>query len=162
MKTILPPTASRSGGSIALLLAMRASHAFGGVIGNLAVTEAHETLAFMDLYIISFDLKPGVADTAFADHVSAYLGALKADGRIAQWRLLRRKLGFGPPGAGEWQVMIETNGLGQLDDAFNHVASRSGPIESMHYEVNRHATNITFSLMRDFPDAQRVRGEEKF
>ena len=116
----------------------------------------------MDVYAISFDLKPGVSDTTFADHVAAYLGALKADGRIAHWRLLRRKLGFGPPGAGEWQVLIETNGLAQLDDAFAHVASRAGPIEAMHYEVNRHATNITFSLMRDFPDAERVRGEEKF
>jgi hypothetical protein len=116
----------------------------------------------MDVYVISFDLKPGVSDVTFADHVSAYLGALKQEGRIETWRLLRRKLGFAPPGAGEWSVLIETSGLAQLDEAFTAVSARAGPIEGMHFEVNRHATNITFSLMRDFPDAQRVRGEEKF
>jgi hypothetical protein len=116
----------------------------------------------MDVYVISFDLKPDVSDVTFADHVGAYLGALKRDGRIENWRLLRRKLGFGPPGTGEWNVLIETKGLAQLDDAFSVVSTRAGPIEGMHFEVNRHAVNITFSLMRDFPDAQRVRGEEKF
>ncbi|MEJ0022392.1 MAG: DUF6614 family protein [Alphaproteobacteria bacterium] len=116
----------------------------------------------MDVYVISFDLKPGVSDVTFADHVGAYLGALRQEGRIENWRLLRRKLGFGPPGAAEWNVLIETKGLAQLDEAFNAVSTRAGAIEGMHFEVNRHATNITFSLMRDFPDAQRVRGEEKF
>lgn len=116
----------------------------------------------MDIYAIAFDLKPDVKDVVFADHVAAYLGALKQDGRIENWRLLRRKLGLGPAGTGEWQILIETRGLAQLDEAFTHVASRSGAIEAMHFEVNRHATNVTFSLMRDFPDANRVRGEEKF
>lgn len=116
----------------------------------------------MDVYIVSFELKPGVSDTAFADNVAVFLGALKQDGRIENWRLLRRKLGFGPPGVGDWQILIETNGLAQLDDAFAMVSTRAGPIEATHFDVNRHATNITFSLMRDFPDTHRVRGEEKF
>jgi hypothetical protein len=116
----------------------------------------------MDVYAISFDLKPGVQDLVFAEAVGGYLGALKQDGRIESWRLLRRKLGLGPPGVGEWQILIETRDLAQLDTAFRHVAARAGAVEGLHFEVNRHATNLVFSLMRDFPDPFRVRGEEKF
>jgi hypothetical protein len=116
----------------------------------------------MDVYLITFDLKPGVRDLAFADAAARFLDDMKTHGRIEGWRLLRRKLGLAPPGVGEWRVMIETRDMAQLDQAFNAAATRAGELEALHFDVNAHATNLTFSLLRDFPDSVRVRGEEKF
>lgn len=116
----------------------------------------------MDAYLISFDLKPGIRDTAFADNLARFLDHMKSGGRIEGWRLMRRKLGLGPHGSGEFLIVIDTRDLAQLDEAFGAAASRAGEAEALHFDVNRYAANVTFSLMRDFPDAVRVRGEEKF
>lgn len=116
----------------------------------------------MNVYHVWCDLKPGMGDIAFSENVAAYLGRLQADGLIAGWRLMRRKLGLGAPGAGEFHIMIELENLGQLDQAFLSVASRRDPIEQFHHCVNAMVVNATFALYRDFPDAVRHRGEERF
>lgn len=116
----------------------------------------------MDLYHIWCDLKPGVRDTAFSSAISRYLDHLKVEKKIESWRLTRRKLGLGPPGIGEFHVIVETNNLAQLDAAFHAVASRREPVEGVHFGVNSLVQNATFALYRDFPDAHRHVGEEKF
>ena len=116
----------------------------------------------MDHYHIWCDLHPGHSDMEFAVAVEAYLGRLREDGRITGYRLTRRKLGLGPPEIGEFHVAIEVEDLAQLDAAFRDVSGRNGPIESLHHAVNQHAGRIRFALYRDFPDAHRERGSEKF
>ena len=116
----------------------------------------------MDLFLNWFNLKPGVRDTTFCQAVDAYLGALKARGEIAGYRLARRKLAFGPAELGEFFLVIEVDGLAQLDRAFANVATRSGPIEGLHAAVNQHVCDLRAALYRDFPDPQRVIGQEKF
>jgi hypothetical protein len=116
----------------------------------------------MDVYHGWCELKPGVGDLEFAERVATYLNHLKEEGLIEGWRLLRRKLGLGPPGLGRFHLMIEVKGMAQLDDAFSRVASRRDPIESFHHGVNSLVTNATFALYRDFPDPVRHHGEEKF
>ncbi|MEP7209315.1 MAG: DUF6614 family protein [Alphaproteobacteria bacterium] len=116
----------------------------------------------MDVYQISVDLKPGVRDSQFSAALDSYLGALKADGKIESWRLLRRKLGFGIAGLGEFQILIETRDLAQLDAAFMFVSQRADPVEAAHHGVNALVTNFQAGLLRDFPDAHRTRGEERF
>src|SRR5437868_784600 len=116
----------------------------------------------MDLYHIWCDLKPGVRDTAFVEAVGKYLGHFKSEGKIEAWRLTRRKLGLGLPGIGEFHVIIETKDLAQLDEAFCAAASRREPIEGVHFGVNSLVQNAIFALYRDFPDAVRHVGEEKF
>jgi len=116
----------------------------------------------MDVYHTWCNLKPGVSDLDFADKVAAYLGHLKAQGLIESWRLTRRKLGLGPAGLGDFHLMIETKDMAQLDAAFSHVASRRAPVEDLHVHLNSLVTNAQFALYRDFPDAVRHRGEEKF
>jgi hypothetical protein len=116
----------------------------------------------VDIYHIWCDLKPGVRDTHFAERASAYLESLKADGLINSWRLTRRKLGLGASALGEFHIMIEVEGLAQLDTAFERVATRSEPIEGLHFAVNSLVRNAQFALYRDFPDPVRKRGEEKF
>lgn len=116
----------------------------------------------MDLYHIWCDLKPGVRDTTFTDNVATYLGRLKGDGLIEGWRLTRRKLGLGGDGLGEFHIIVEVRNMAQLEDAFERVSGRREPIESFHFAVNSLVQNARFALYRDFPDAHRHRGEEKF
>ncbi len=116
----------------------------------------------MDHYHTWFDLKSGVKDVEFARSMSRYMEYLKEHGHIESWRLTRRKLGFGPQGLGEFHIVMETKNLAQLEQAFNHVASRREPVESVHFDVNSKVHNLTIALYRDFPDAVRHEGEEKF
>jgi hypothetical protein len=116
----------------------------------------------MDVYQISVDLKPGVRDTQFVAALDAYLGALKSGGRIESWRLLRRKLGLGMPGLGEFQILIETRDLAQLDAAFTAASTRNEPVEGTHHGVNSIVQNFQAALYRDYPDPHRQRGEERF
>ena len=116
----------------------------------------------MDVYHVWCNLKEGVRDTEFSDHVMAYCEHFRTQGLIAGYRLMRRKLGLGPPQLREFHLMIEVDGLAQLDDAFTHVASRAGPVEELHHGVNALVEDAFFSLYRDFPDEGRRRGKERF
>jgi hypothetical protein len=116
----------------------------------------------VDVYHIWCDLKEGTSDTAFCDDVARYLGALRDDGRLRGFRITRRKLGLGPRELGEFHVAIEIDDLAQLERAFQSVSSRTDPIEELHARVNQVARNVLFALYRDFPDAQRRRGAERF
>jgi hypothetical protein len=116
----------------------------------------------MDIYNAWFDLKAGVSDVEFADRLKTYMDALKNDGLMQDWRLTRRKLGLSAAPVGEFHLMMEFSNLAQLDSAFNRVGSRREPIEGVHFGVNSLAQNVQFALYRDFPDAIRHRGDEKF
>ncbi|HEY0525763.1 MAG TPA: DUF6614 family protein [Stellaceae bacterium] len=116
----------------------------------------------MDIYHAWCDLKHGVSDPAFSEGVTRYMGHLKEAGLIEGWRLTRRKLGFGVKGLGEFHLMIEVKNLRQREDAFERVAGRCEPTEGFHFGVNSLVDNATFALYRDFPDAFRRHGEEKF
>jgi hypothetical protein len=114
----------------------------------------------MDVYELNVDLAAGARDLEFVAALSRYLDALQADGRIEHWRLLRSKLGLGAPR--EFKVLIETRDLAQLDDAFSIVSTRADPVEELHVGVNGLVTNFQAALWRDFPDPQRLTGQERF
>jgi len=111
----------------------------------------------MDHYHIWCNLKPGVRDLDFCEAVEGYLGWLRAQGLIAGHRLTRRKLGFSPPGLGEFHIDIETEDLAQLERAFQRAATREGEVERLHARVYSAAQDVQFALYRDFPDAVRQR-----
>jgi hypothetical protein len=116
----------------------------------------------LDIYHAWCDLKPGIGDLEFSEQVAAYLGHLKEQGLIQGWRLTRRKLGLGPPSLGEFHLMLEVTNLAQLEQAFERVAGRREPVEGFHFGVNSLVQNAVFALYRDFPDAFRHHGEERF
>lgn len=116
----------------------------------------------MDHYHVWCNLRSDASDVEFCDRVGAYLGRLEAEGRVAGHRISRRKLGLGPPQLGEFHIVIDVVDLAQLDRAFTSVSTRAGAVEGLHAAVNSLARDLTFALYRDFPDPQRVRGEEKF
>jgi hypothetical protein len=116
----------------------------------------------VDLLHNWFNLKPGVRDTEFCAALASYLDALRARGDISGYRVTRRKLALGPPELGEFHVVIEVEGLAQLDRAFGTVSTRAGTIEALHAAANQQVCDLRSALYRDFPDAQRVRGDERF
>ena len=116
----------------------------------------------MDIYHGFFSLKPGTSDLEFAGDLERFMEHLVAENKIASWRLMRRKLGLGPKEMGEFHLMIEVEGLAQLDEAFSLAASRSGAVEPLHHGVNSKIADVKFALYRDFPDPVRKTGEELF
>ena len=116
----------------------------------------------MNIYHVFCDLKPGVADLTFVESLNRYLGYLHDRDLVASWRITRAKLGFGLRGMGDWHITIEVRDLAQLEAAFQIVASRRDPVEGFHFGVNSVAQNVVFALYRDFPDAARHHGEERF
>ncbi|MEM8795467.1 MAG: DUF6614 family protein [Pseudomonadota bacterium] len=116
----------------------------------------------MNIYHAFFDLEKGQSDLDFAEDLKGFLDYLTERGKIEGWRLMRRKLGLGPTGMGEFHLMIETRDLAQLDAAFEMASERTGEMEDRHASVNQKVSGITFALYRDFPDPHRKHGEEKF
>jgi len=116
----------------------------------------------MDLYHAWFNLREGESDAEFAGRLAAYMDHLKRGGKIAGWRLTRRKLGLSPGFLPDFHLMIEVEGLAQLDEAFSEVAARAGVVEDVHQAVNSRVQDAFFALYRDFPDPMRRFGEEKF
>src|SRR5262245_3277652 len=110
----------------------------------------------MDYYHIWCDLKDGSQDLAFCRNVAQYLGYLQERGLIVGWRLTRRKLGFGLPELGEFHLIIETQDLAQLEQAFQRAASRDSEVEPLHRAVYSAVRNARFALYRDYPDAVRT------
>jgi len=116
----------------------------------------------LDIYHVWCNLKQGVGDTEFSDAATAYFEHLKSEERLSGYRITRRKLGLGPEHLPEFHIMLEFDGLAQLDRAFGSVSARSDPVESLHHSVNSRVQDISFALYRDFPDEHRFRGDEKF
>ena len=110
----------------------------------------------MNCYEIWVDLQPGVNDLEFAKSVQAYLSALQSAGKLASFRIRRRKLGFGPAELGEWNITLEYRDLHQLEESFEAVATRSGEVEELHHAVYSRVRNFKSGLYRDFPDPVRV------
>lgn len=110
----------------------------------------------MNYYEIWVNLKDSREDLKFVEAVDAYMGHLKAQGKVESWRLTRRKFGFGPSHLGEFHISIAFKDLTQMDAAFGVVATRAGEVERLHHPVYSMVTDFQSALYRDFPDPQRV------
>jgi Family of unknown function (DUF6614)/Protein of unknown function (DUF533) len=115
----------------------------------------------MGVYQGWFNLREGASDLEVASAFEAHVRDLQGRELIAGWRLLRRKLGLGPAALGEFQFLVETDDLAQLDAACRAVSTRSGDIESLHHALNSKVKDSFFALYRDFPDPHRQTGEER-
>ena len=109
----------------------------------------------MNYYHIWCNLKDSHQDLTFSEHLQKYLGHLKQQQLIAEFKLTRRKLGFGPLELGEFHIVIECRDLTQLDQAFGQVASREGQTEAFHRAIYESVTDFKSALYRDFPDPER-------
>ena len=115
----------------------------------------------MTYYEIWFNLKDSSKDLEFCERLAAYLGLMEKGNLIEGYRLKRRKLGFGPPSLGEFNLTIEVNDMAQLEKAFQLAASRGPQVEPLHHEVYSMVKDFTAGLSRDFPDLVRVKPDDK-
>ena len=116
----------------------------------------------MDIYHVRCNLKPGVHDMEFVEGVRTYLEHLREDRQLHAYRITRCKLGFRPPQLREFHITLEFEDMRQMQSAFDTVSSRTDPVESFHHVVNSKVQDVFFALYRDFPDATRVQGQERF
>ena len=116
----------------------------------------------MDVYHIWCNLAPGVHDLEFAEDLHRYLDHLRERGAIRGYRVTRAKLGLRPSELREFHIMLDFDDLAQVQAAFDTVASRAEPVEGLHHAVNSKVRDVMFALYRDFPDAVRQTGEERF
>jgi hypothetical protein len=98
----------------------------------------------------------------FVAGVRTYLERLRQDRQLHTYRITRCKLGFRPPQLREFHITLEFEHMTQMQAAFDSVSSRTDPVESLHHAVNSKVQDVFFALYRDFPDATRVEGQEKF
>lgn len=112
----------------------------------------------MNYYHMWVNLRDSRQDLQFADAVRAYLDHFKSQNKIVGWSLTRRKFGFGPPGLGEFHIVVWAETLAQLDEAFSEAATRTGQVENLHRPVYSMVTDFVSALERDFPDPQRAGG----
>ena len=110
----------------------------------------------MNLYHVTFELKDDAKALVFAKALDDWLGYLADEGKIGDWRLLRRKLGLGSVGHGDFLLEIEFRELAHLDEAFRHVGSQSDEVERFYYPVHSMIQTAKVSLYRPFPDEERA------
>ena len=109
----------------------------------------------MNHYIIWFNLKDNIKANSFSQDLINYLNALKDRNLIIDYKIMRRKLGFGPSELGEFMVDLICKDLGQLDKAFHTVIegiSHNNDLEMLHKKVNTKVIDFKSALYRDFPD----------
>ena len=109
----------------------------------------------MNYYDIWVNLKPGTDDLEFVGCLRAYMDHLAEHGKLAGYRIRRRKLGFGPDGLGEFNVTLKYESLADLDESYFIAAKRSGAPEELHAAVFSKVTDFKAALYRDFPDDVR-------
>lgn len=116
----------------------------------------------MYIYHIWANLKPGTRDMEFVEAVNHYLTNLQADGKLEHYRIMRKALGLGLEALLDFHIMLEFRDMQQLEQSFDTVAARQDPVESLHHAVNSKVSGFKAALYRDFPDAVRTTGQEKF
>ncbi|OFY65825.1 MAG: hypothetical protein A3H98_13500, partial [Bacteroidetes bacterium RIFCSPLOWO2_02_FULL_36_8] len=102
-----------------------------------------------------FNLLDSRKDLEFVNNANAYLSFLQKKGYIENFRITRRKFGFGPAEIGEFSIEIGIKNLAQLDESFLFVATREPEIEKLHAGIYTMVKDVKFALYRDFPDEVR-------
>jgi hypothetical protein len=110
----------------------------------------------MNLYHVMIDLKDDAKALVFAKVLDDWLGYLKGEGKIGEWRLMRCKLGFASDRHGDFLLEIEVDRMTQLDDAFRHVSQHSDEVERLYYPVHQLIARADVGLFRPFPDEARA------
>lgn len=110
----------------------------------------------MNLYHCEIDLQDNAKAVLFAVAVEAWMLHLKKHSVIENWRLCRRKLGFGAPQARDFLLEIELKHLAQLDEAFRLTGSGDEETERLYTSVHQMVRDVDTALYRPFPDPERA------
>lgn len=110
----------------------------------------------MNLYHVMVDLKDDAKALVFAKALDDWLSYLQGEGKIGDWRLLRRKLGLASDAHSDFLLEIEVRDLSHLDDAFRHLSSHSDEVERLYHPLHQLVATAQVGIYRPFPDAERA------
>lgn len=110
----------------------------------------------VNLYHVMIDLKSDARALAFAHALDAWLALLQEEGRIGNWRLLRRKLNLAGPGYADFLLQIEIADLAELDAAFRFLGQASDEALRRYEQMRQHVARAEYGLYRPFPDPEGV------
>lgn len=110
----------------------------------------------MNVYCCMITLKDDAKALLFAKALDDWMGHLKAEGAIGDWRLLRRKLNLAADCYRDFMLEIEVDGLAQLDAAFRLTGERDDNVAQMHRAVHDLIASADFALYRPYPDMERA------
>jgi hypothetical protein len=109
----------------------------------------------MNLYHCMIEIRRDAHAIAFAAAVEKWMGGLRERDLIADWRLFRRKLGLGSGGHSDFVLLIEVEGLGQLDEAFRSL-QHATDIDPRQYELmHEMIATAEVALYRPYPDPEQ-------
>jgi hypothetical protein len=110
----------------------------------------------MNLYHCTIDLKDDTRALGFSQLVGQWMDLLKAEGRIRNWRLLRRKLNLAADECRDFLLEIEIDDLAQLDAAFRFAKSDNAQAEKLYNQLHGMIEVAKFGLYRPFPDPENA------
>ncbi|MCC6002340.1 MAG: hypothetical protein JJU19_15995 [Pararhodobacter sp.] len=110
----------------------------------------------MTSYLCLIDLKSDARALAFAAALDAWLTLLRDDGRIQEWRLMRRKLNLAGDDFGDFLLEITVQDMAQLDAAFRYLGRADDDSRQRYDRMNQHIARVRYALYRPFPDPERV------
>ena len=110
----------------------------------------------MNIYHCMIDLKDDAKAVGFAQALDDWLTHLQGQSVIGNWHLYRRKLNLSSDSHRDFILMIEVDGLAQLDRLFRYVSSDAEGVEEMHFRVHQMIGKVEFGLYRPYPDPSRV------
>ncbi|MDH4127950.1 MAG: hypothetical protein OEV44_04300 [Spirochaetota bacterium] len=103
----------------------------------------------MNHYIIWFNLKENIKAHQFLQDLVNYLNLLRESKLIVDYKIMRRKLGFGPSELGEFMVDLLFKNLEQLDMAFHSVLkgmNENNELNILHKKVYCNVNDFRSSL----------------
>jgi len=106
----------------------------------------------MNLYHCLIELRPEARSLSFAQAAGFWLDHLKAKNLIADWRLMRCKLGLASQLHTDFILEIEIPGLATLDSAFSALGSADDEATRRYDQMHGMIAHAEVGLYRPYPD----------
>lgn len=107
----------------------------------------------MNLYHCMITLKSDAKALAFASAADHWLSGLQDRGLISGWTLFRRKFGLASGQHRDVLLLIEVEGMAQLETAFRTLSEEASDSDQRHYElVHEMIADMDIGLYRPYPD----------
>jgi hypothetical protein len=109
----------------------------------------------MNLYHCMVELKSGDRALQFAAAADAWLGHLKAEKIITDWRLLRRKFGLASGQHTDFLIEIEVESMSALEKAFSELSKMEDEHTRRYEFMHSLIGSMEVGLYRPYPDPEQ-------
>ena len=109
----------------------------------------------MNLYHCMVELKSGDRALQFAAAADAWLGHLKSENIITDWRLLRRKFGLASGQHTDFLIEIEVESMSALEKAFSQLSKMDDEHTRRYEFMHSLIGSLNVGLYRPYPDPEQ-------